>query len=186
MVPSPQTSASASDPAVAGDVLGVGTGSGHCLDARPDSWCAISCRSGSALLRPVRAVRPCPPRVSAGSDSALRLRSICWISRYRQAGRCHPALRTALQRGSNVEPDCQDIRGGRPARVVTQMCASRSCKRAVDRKHAAGVPARRGRPSHGLVQYAPGPARGRRYSVQYGQRQSITTPPPQAGSPHPT
>jgi hypothetical protein len=38
----------------------------------------------------------------------------------------------------------QDIRGGHPARTVTQMSASRPCKRAVARRRAAVVPARGG------------------------------------------
>jgi hypothetical protein len=146
MVPSPWASARAPDPAVAGDVLGVGTGGGHCLDPRASPLVCdlVSQWLGAPSLHPGRASSP--PCVSAGSGPALRPRSICWISRYRQAGPRHPALWMALQWELDGEPDaprealCQDILGAHLPPVVTQASASAQCKRAVESRRATGTP----------------------------------------------
>jgi hypothetical protein len=79
----------------------------------------------------------------------------------RRRGRLYSG-RWMLTARAHLGARCQDIQGGHSARVVTQMSASRQCKRAVERGCTAGVPARGGRPPHRLVQHAPGPARGRR------------------------
>jgi hypothetical protein len=145
-------------------------------------WTLPGCSRITPGVRPRLAVALCscappapcvlaPTRVSAGSDPALRPRSIAGPpATGRPRGvtqRCgRPYSGTwMLKPDARLEALCRDIQGGHPARVVTQMSASRQCKRAAQRRRAAGVPARGGRPPHGLVQHAPGLARSWRYSI---------------------